>query len=139
MIHKSTNGRILLISDRVSAISDLGDYVPVVIILTAWTPERASVLFWEALINYLLSKGAMYIACIGTFSELLHDEIDEFVEQNGLLHIVTTFHANDTMEEAVDFCVYGTDLNDQGRNCILAVLDEQCEQDKDVKTLLSKA
>ncbi|MDY6991866.1 MAG: hypothetical protein SVR94_04575, partial [Pseudomonadota bacterium] len=128
-----------------SAESDLNNWVPYIVVLTAWTVERASVDFWRPFIDLLLKKGAVYFACIGTFSEKLHDEIDEFLYQyeDSLgeyihINIVTTYHKNDTIEEAVDYCIYGTDIRDRTHNCILVVLDSDSIEDKEAERFFLK-
>jgi len=146
MISKSSNKRVLVISSKSSVRVDLTDWVPYIVVLTAWTIDRSSLVYWKSLIDYLLEKGVVYIACFGTFSEKLHDEIDELIyeyddayDKLQNVNIVTTFHANDTIEEAIDYCLYGTELEDKAHNCILVILDEGSIEDQEVKEFLLKS
>ena len=121
-----------------------GSLVPCIVLLTAWSASRASISFWEPLIKLLLDKGATYFVCVGEFSEKLHDEVDELMyqydDEHGTeysINIVTTYHADDTLEEVVDYCVYAAEL--KGNGCILAVLDESSEEDQNMQVFFKKA
>ena len=146
MIFKCLNGRPLLISSIESIETELSDrWVPCVVLLTAWTIERVSVEFWDSLVRFLLDRGATYFVCIGDFSEHLHDKIDEIMyhyddehETEQSINIVTTFHANETIEDAIDYYVYGTELRDKKHGCLLALLDSDVNEDREVKALLEK-
>lgn len=147
MMTKCSNGRSLLLANKSLVSTELGNnLVPCIVLLTAWSVSRASISFWESLIKLLLDKGATYFVCVGTFSEKLHDEIDELMyqydDEHGTEHsinMVTTYHADDTLEEVVDYCVYATELRDKDKGCILAVLDETSEKDENMEILLKKA
>jgi hypothetical protein len=97
-------------------------------------------------IKTLLNKGTTYFVCVGAYSEKLHDEIDELLYQydddrgtKESVNIVTTYHANETVEEAVDYCVYSTELRDKDNGCILAILDDDSIEDREIKEFLEKA
>ena len=147
MISKSSNGKPIITANRAAAQSELGDsWVPCVVLLTAWTVSTASISFWETLIKTLLDKGTMYFVCVGTYSEKLHDEIDDLLyryddkrRSKWSVKIVTTYHANDTVEEAIDYCVYATELWDKDNGCILAILTDNSVEDREVKEFLEKA
>lgn len=147
MMTKCSNGRPLLITNKSLVDTELsGSLVPCIVLLTAWSVSRASISFWESLIEFLLDKGATYFVCVGAFSEKLHDEIDELVYQYDDKHgtersinMVTTYHADDTLEEVVDYCVYATELRDKDGGCILAIMDESSEEDENMRALLKKA
>jgi len=147
MMIKCSNGRSLLITDKASVESELGNHmVPCIVLLTAWSASRASISFWRGMIKYLLDKGTAYFVCVGTFSEKLHDEIDELLYQyddeqgtKSSMNVITTYHADDTPEEVVDYCVYATELKDKDKGCILAVLDENSDRDEKLGMILKKA
>ena len=147
MMTKCSNGRPLLITNKSLVDTELdGGLVPCIVLLTAWSVSRASISFWESLIEFLLDKGATYFVCVGAFSEKLHDEIDELMYQyddehgtERCINMVTTYHADDTLEEVVDYCVYATELRDKDRGCILAIMDESSEEDENMSALLKKA
>jgi hypothetical protein len=147
MMTKCSNGRSLLITHKSLVDTELGgSLVPCIVLLTAWSASRASISFWKSLIKFLLDKGTTYFVCIGSFSEKLHDEIDELMYQyddeqgtERSINIVTTYHADDTLEEVVDYCVYATELKDKDNGCILAILDESSEEDQNMEAFLKKA
>ncbi len=142
-----SNGKPFIIATRSTVLSELGDdWTPCVALLTAWTKNSASISFWSELIKLLLDKGTTYFVCIGTHSEKLHDEIDDLLYQyddelrlERSINIVTTYHANDTIEEAVDYCVYATEFRDKDNNFILAILDDNSIEDGKVKGILEQA
>ena len=112
-------------------------------LLTAWNAKRASGTFWSSLIEFLLDRGATSFISIGDYSEQLHDEIDELVYRYNDLHgtkispsIMTTFHTNDTGEDGVYFFIHCTDFKSNGKNCMLAILDDGSVEDQKVAKLL---
>src|SRR3954468_20386621 len=99
------------------AFSDNSNLVPSVALLTAWQNENASATTWEPVIRFLLDRGCSYFACVGTYSEDLHDAIDDlFYQRNNELgvqknrDIVTTYHVGEPTEDVVAYFVHGTEL-----------------------------
>ena len=139
------NGRLLIITNdsRVGVDID-NDLVPSVVLLTAWNSGRADVCFWGKTVSSLLRRGASYFACVGGFAEKLHDEIDELIYQyyadsNRELNVITTYHDDDSLEEVVNYCVYGTELEYDDGGYVLAILDESSEEDNNLRRLLELA
>lgn len=145
MVLMPSNRRKILFVEESSI--DLDDEnTPYVVILTAWEEGSSNIVFLKKLIITLLEKGAKYFACIGEFSERLHDQIDDFIYQfeescrdGSSLGIVTTYHSNDTIEEAIDYCLYGIPYEDTKSKYILAVLDKQSKQAKIVRRFLERS
>jgi len=48
----------------------------------------------EAMARILMAQGCVEFCCVGPEAELLHDSIDEIVEQKGALDVVTTWHTD---------------------------------------------
>ena len=142
MFLKTSNARRLFIAKTYSEIDVLdADQIPLVAILTAWSNEKSSLSYWENVITSLVVKGVKYVACIGTYSEKLHDEIDNLIwriDNDNKLNIVTTYHVNDTIEEAVLYCVYATELKDSDKEFILAILDDEASEDREVQKCLEE-
>lgn len=132
MIYKCPNGRPLIVSTRGAFESELNvsHMIPCVVLLTAWEKENASLMFWMPLIRLLLDNGTSYFACIGKYSESLHDEIDDFLykydEELGVersLNIVTTYHDDESVEDIFSYFVYGTELRCE-HGCLVAILGD---------------
>ena len=98
------------------------------------------------LIYLLLDKGTSYFVCIGDLSEQLHDQIDEIIYQYDEEHdfklsgnIVTTYHADDAIDDAVNFYIYGTELRDKERGYLIAILDKNMIEDREILFWLEKS
>jgi hypothetical protein len=51
----------------------------------------------------LLDAGCCFFVCFGSGSEYVHDKIDDIISKNKQLDVLTTFHENETLEEALNF------------------------------------
>ncbi|MGQ9424737.1 DUF7684 family protein [Gilvimarinus sp. F26214L] len=129
MMKKCSNGRSLLVTDIDSVEKQLDrDWTPYVVLLTAWSSYQEPNEVLGTLVKFLLAKGARVFVCVGSHSEQLHDEIDSiFYEygdevQNAKTAILTTYHDDESIEEAVNYFVHGTDLPDDSNGGLLAIL-----------------
>ncbi len=144
---RCSNQRPLLITSKSCVHKDLEvNLIPEIILLTAWKAKNADVRDLEALIRWALDRGTTYFVCAGEFSEKLHDEIDELMYQyddekctEHSINVVTTFHADDTLEEVVEFCVFAAELKNTNSGCIVAILNENSVHDQAIKALFNKA
>jgi len=144
MIYKCSNGRRLIIATKESLVSalDKSGLVPCVVLLTAWQVERASVSFWEPSIRFLLENRCSYFACVGNYSERLHDAIDEFLYQYDeeigsqlSRDIVTTYHNNESTEDVIAYFVHGTELR-SANGCLVAILDDSLLEDQGIMNFI---
>ncbi len=147
MIKICSNDRTLFISKQSSIEKGLDDeWIPSVVLLTAWDLKSTSPDYWGETVVFLLDQGATYFVCVGALSEELHDQIDNLLYQldiergiNLSEDIVTTFHSNDTLTEAVHFFVSLTELRNKSNGCLIAILDEDNPNDEDVKEMLKNS
>lgn len=51
----------------------------------------------------LLASGCRYFVCFGKRSELVHDLLDDVIVEEGYQGVTTTFHEDESKEEALDF------------------------------------
>ncbi|WP_133510880.1 hypothetical protein [Candidatus Thiosymbion oneisti] len=86
-----------------------------------------------------------YILCVGAFSENLHDAIDEFLYKyddehntNIGIHVITTYHADESDSDIADYFVYATEVIDKEIGCLLAVLDNNSEADHKLLETISQ-
>lgn len=147
MMRRCSNGRHMLISNKESVEDELESHcAPEIVLLTAWTSEIIHPAFLKTLVTFLLNRGAVCFVCVGDFSEQLHDEIDQILyrydeehESNIGTEVVTTYHAGEPIEDAINFYIHGTQLNGEENGCLLAILDSGAPQDREIKTLLESA
>lgn len=140
-MHKCSNGRSLLITDIESIEKELNpSWIPYVVLLTAWSIEMATVKILNPLIKFLLARGTKTFVCLGDYSEQLHDEIDEIIyeydEERGTdvaTKVLTTYHADETIDDAVNYFVHGTELPDPRIGGLLALIGAR---DYEVKRFL---
>lgn len=98
---KWREGRQLVLSS-VAIPGDRCVRPPFVALLPAYGPsERQQA---EALSRELVKLGCIEFCCVGPQSELLHDALDEIVEADGALEIVTTWIDDPT--EAIEYFLY---------------------------------
>jgi hypothetical protein len=144
MIYECSNGRRLIITTKefVGSVLSSSGLVPCVVLLTTRHSESASMRFWESLIRFLLDKGCSYFVCVGTYSESLHDAIDDFFyqynEELGIERsrdIVTTYHTNETTEDVIAYFVHGTELRRKENGCLVAILDDSPE-DQEIRNFI---
>jgi hypothetical protein len=81
---------------------------PKFVCLLSWNANSVSVETIGTLAESLLKAGCVYFCCWGQDCERVHDVIDEVVVGDGStnvawLNIMTTWHAKDSLPEAVDF------------------------------------
>ena len=139
MMIKTSSGRDLIVTNISSFDSELStELTPSIILVSAWSALGDCPNLVGSLVNFYLSKGAKYFVCIGSFSESLHDEIDELIYQyddeqgsNISSYVVTTYH--ESIEDAVDYAIFATQLDSSNDECIIAVLDRS--ETKDQKLL----
>ena len=147
MIYQCSNNRRLIVSNKDAVHSALADgVVPCVVLLTAWSLEGASLEFWGGLIRLFLERGCTYFVCAGEYSEALHDAIDDFLYQHDdefgvekSKDIVTTYHADESVEDVVNFFVYSTEIRDKNNGYLVAVLDEDAIFDAEIMRCLMNA
>lgn len=143
MIVKCSNGRKLLITDIDSVKKELGsNWVPYVVLLTAWSIDQTTAKILDSLVKFLLVRGARAFVCLGSYSEQLHDEIDEIIYEYDEEHdveiatgILTTYHADESIEDVVNYFVYGTELPSSENGGLLAIVDTN---DRQVRGVLEK-
>jgi len=78
--------------------------------LLSWNAKYASADVIASLAETLLARGCVYFCCRGTDCERVHDVIDEILSGDGSsnvtwLDVMTTWHAKDSITEAIDFFV----------------------------------
>lgn len=85
-------------SGRIVAIGSLDEPLeqsfgkPFVVLVPAFNAlERCQV---ESMANALMNLGCKEFCCVGPQAEQLHDSLDEIVEEQGAIEVVTTWHAN---------------------------------------------
>ncbi len=76
--------------------------------LLAWNAGNVSDATLHRLAERLLAAGCVYFCCWGNDCERVHDAIDDVLVGHGSsngawMNVMTTWHANESLEEAVDF------------------------------------
>ncbi len=139
-----SNGRPLLVTDIESVAKELEtSWIPFVVLLTAWSIGAVKAGGLSELIKLLLVKGAKAFVCIGDYSESLHDEIDEIIyeydeerKSSAESEIITTYHDDDPVDDAVNYFVHGTEIQESESGGLLAILGDG---DQEVEASLKKA
>ncbi len=153
MISKRINDRTLHIDDVNAIQTSQGmNFVPYVVLLTAWNNDGVAKILDNNLVGALLQKGARNFVCVGSCSEFLHDEIDEALFEYDRKNstdiaegILTTYHVSnpnddeDTIEEAVYYFVRIAEFDLKEDQHLLAILDDTNPDDKAVKKALENA
>jgi hypothetical protein len=143
MMKICSNGRSFFVSDIESFENELGsNWVPFAVLLTARNMDLIKYGRLSKLVKCLLSKGAKTFVCIGDYSEIIHDEIDELICQhdaegniNNASEIVTTFHDDESVDDAVSYFVHGTEIPVTENGGLLALIGAD---DQKVKERLEK-
>jgi hypothetical protein len=139
-----SNGRSLLVTDIKSVAKELEtSWAPFVVLLTAWSIGAVKAGGLSELIKLLLAKGTKTFVCIGDYSESLHDEIDEIIyeydeERNisAASELITTYHDDESVDDAVNYFVHGTEIPDVKVGGLLALIGDG---DQEVEECLIKA
>lgn len=98
-----------------------------VVCISAWQKKINNL---DEVICYLLEYGIKYFVCIGTFSEFLHDDIDEIIYQyfnyKQDIDVITTYHDSKEIDEGINFFLYtaGTENENTIQKNLLAILDD---------------
>lgn len=136
MIHICKNNKKLLILGKHEIFNALNKVkiTVMVALLIANEEQQSSFLYWQDIILKLLKRGLKYVVCIGRYSEKLHDEIDQWLDEYSIqndnsIGIITTFHPDETIEEIVDFFLYGIVFDDINNKCSLVVVDHDSSFD----------
>lgn len=144
MMQKCLNDRYLIVTDIESVDKELDEnWTPFVVLLTAWSIEAVKAEGLSELIKSLLAKGAKEFVCIGSYSESLHDEIDnviyEYDEERNISaasSILTSYQYDESVDDSVDYFVYGTVFPEAKIGGLLALIGDN---DQDVEACLKKA
>jgi hypothetical protein len=116
----SLGGNRKLIITSVGVPADHSIQPPFVMLLPAYSaPERQQV---EALTKELISLGCVELCCVGPEAELLHDALDEIIEAEDALQVVTTW-----IEDPSDASEYFLHAAAGGRANLLALIHSHPE------------
>lgn len=144
MIKKCSNGRSLLVTNFESVAEELeSNWIPFVVLLTAWDIETVKVGGLSELIGLLLAKGARTFVCVGDFSEDLHDKIDDVIYKYDEDHnirevseIITTYHDDEPVNDVINYFIYGAEVPESDTGGLLALIGVG---DTEVEKYLKKA
>lgn len=75
---------------------------PFVVLIPAFTVEECAAAARAA--PALVSSGCVEMCCVGTRSAVLHDLLDDVIEDMGALHVVTTGH--EAEDDACDYFMF---------------------------------
>ena len=147
MIIHCSNNRTLSIVDRENDGLEIEcSLIPYVVMLTAWNSEEVSKILHGNLVRSLILKGARNFVCLGALSEQLHDGIDDIIYQIDdeigselTSDILTSFHSDESIEDGVNYYVFGTQFNGQDNSFLLAILSRGCSEDREVRSFLETA
>lgn len=147
MMIQCSNARTLFITGRDDIEAEIdSSLTPYVVMLTAWDSESVSEVLQGNLVRDLLVKGARNFVCLGSFAEQLHDEIDELIyqfdDESGselATDILTTYHSDESIEDVVNYYVCTTQFKDKEGSCLLAILNENSSEDREVRSFLEAA
>lgn len=113
-------------------------------LVTAWDKESVSEYDWRPVVSALLRRNVRYIVCVGEFSEALHDLVDETIYelQEAAASasdeaVMTTFHDEDSVDDALFFYQHLTVSEPGPTSHRVALLDMGKEQDRLIGDLLS--
>lgn len=147
MMIRCSNDRTLFITDRDGIETEIdSSLTPYVVMLTAWNSANVSEVLQGNLVRNLLVKGARNFVCLGSFSEQLHDEIDELIyqfdDESGselATDVLTTYHSDESIEDGVNYYICTTQFKDKEGSCLLAILNENSSKDREVRSFLDSA
>lgn len=149
MIYKFLNGKTLVIEDikslEKSFFNKNDNSVPYVVLITAWDRLSCKIERLSNLITSLILKGTKNFVCVGRYSELLHDQIDEIIYlyyfKNNIsetVDIITSFQGDETLEDIVNCYVFWEDIGSNKSNYLLALLNYRIREDNNVINELKK-
>lgn len=111
----SIEGNRKLTFTSVTVPIDHSIHPPFVTLLPAYSaPERQQA---EAVTKELINLGCVEFCCVGPEAELLHDALDEIVEAEGTLEVVTTW-----IEDPTEASEYFLHAAGGGRPNLLALI-----------------
>lgn len=120
------NSKLLIVTSAEhlkNTLSEITDCNTVCI--SAWQKEINNL---KEVICYLLECGVKYFVCIGTFSEFLHDDIDEIIYQyfnyKQDIDVITTYHDSKEIDEGINFFLYTAGTENTVQKNLLAILDD---------------
>jgi hypothetical protein len=142
--YQCLNGRQLLISNEIDIdFFDKKNIEACAVLLTAWNGDSVNIERWRERVRFFIGKKCVFFVCLGTYSEELHDVIDEclfeYDDEYGKdvgVNIITTYHNNESVQDVVNFFIYSTEIEDNNFNFLFAYLDDGCVLDMDVKKCL---
>ena len=147
MMIQCSNDRTLFITSRDGIETEIdSSLTPYVVMLTAWDSAGVPEVLRDNLVRDLLVKGARNFVCLGSFSEQLHDEIDELIyplddenESELATDVLTTYHSGEPIEDVVNYYVCTTQFKDKEGSCLLAILNENNSEDREIRSFLEAA
>jgi hypothetical protein len=90
--------RLLVIGPTdVEALSGLSKPFVMLLVGVCQDPDDAQ----RQLIDSAVASGCIEFCCIGDHAEALHDYIDSVLEGRGIVDVVTTWHSDEPLEEAL--------------------------------------
>ena len=87
---------------------------PFAVLIDADDTDWSEVELIRSLGKTLLDYGCRYFVCFGQRSEILHDCLDDLLLDENYNDVVTTFHNDETKEEALDFLINCASLDMNG-------------------------
>lgn len=93
---------IIITIEEDSAVSKLRQ--PFAILIPADQPSLGS--SEKRLIKAAATKRCREYCCVGPYSEQLHDYIDGVLEDRGLIDVLTTWHTDESPDEALEYFVH---------------------------------
>jgi hypothetical protein len=90
--------RLLVIGPtEVGALSGLSSPFVMLLVGVQKDPDDAQ----RQLIDSAVASGCIEFCCIGDHAETLHDYVDSVLEGRGIVDVVTTWHSDEPLEEAL--------------------------------------
>ena len=141
MLYKTLNKKPLYVCDSkfLKKCKNL-TFIPYKVLLTAWSSDIILKEDLNHLIQELIRSGTRVFMCVGKNAERLHDEIDEIVylyqEKYPIKkseNIITTYHKDETLEDIIEFCIYGIEMK---KGSILFILDLNIPEDNLIHDIL---
>ncbi|NJA04225.1 hypothetical protein [Methylomonas sp. UP202] len=113
------------------------------VLFSAWELDEIKLKSLDPLVKKLINLGCKCFVCAGTYSELLHDSIDNIISdmsiggrQENYRDIITSWHDTDSDDEVADFFLYSMNVSNM---VWLAFLDEGNSSDNRLKAAILKA
>lgn len=92
---------VLIHASENKVISELES--PFAILLSAETVAPS--IEQKSIVDSAMANGCVEFCCVGKYSEELHDAIDTMLEESGHLHVVTTWHHDEPLEDSIFYFV----------------------------------